>query len=116
MLKSITKEADKLYIPLDQIPLLHRYSGSETSPSLNGLYDGKWEKTRRNAHVPCEMAKNICEMFKARQRLQGLDLNRMATLSWRLNVRLMKPRISSRPFKMSSAIWGRAYGSIGLRG
>ena len=66
------KGADKLYMPLDQIPLLHRYSGSETTPSLNGLYDGKWEKTRRNAHrALAEMAKNIYEMFKARQKVTG---------------------------------------------
>ena len=37
---------DKLYMPLDQIPLLHKFVGSDSKPRLNGLYDGSWNKTR----------------------------------------------------------------------
>ena len=35
---------DKLYMPLDQIPLLHKYVGANAKPKLSGLYDGSWEK------------------------------------------------------------------------
>ncbi|MBL6723115.1 MAG: DEAD/DEAH box helicase [Candidatus Margulisbacteria bacterium] len=66
------KGTDKLYMPLDQIPLLHRYSGGEKSPRLNGLTDGKWEQTRRKAHrALADLAKSIYRMFKERQRVKG---------------------------------------------
>ncbi|RAP24958.1 transcription-repair coupling factor [Candidatus Marinamargulisbacteria bacterium SCGC AG-343-K17] len=66
------KGADKLYMPLDQIPLLHRYTGVESSPKLNGLYDGGWERTRRNAHRALKvLAEEIFTMFKMRQTVQG---------------------------------------------
>ena len=66
------KGADKLYMPLEQIPLIHRYSGSESSPKLNGLYDGGWERTRRNAHRALKtLAEEIYHMFKKRQKIQG---------------------------------------------
>tara|TARA_A100001015_G_scaffold286120_1_gene354403 strand:- start:4210 stop:6375 length:2166 start_codon:yes stop_codon:yes gene_type:complete len=66
------KGADKLYMPLEQIPLIHRYSGSESSPKLNGLYDGGWERTRRNAHRALKtLAEDIYHMFKKRQTVKG---------------------------------------------
>lgn len=66
------KGSDKLYMPLDQIPLLHRYTGDESSPRLNGLYDGGWERTRRNAHRALKViAEEIFLMFKLRQSVQG---------------------------------------------
>ncbi|MEK9727032.1 MAG: transcription-repair coupling factor [Candidatus Margulisiibacteriota bacterium] len=66
------KGADKLYMPLDQIPLLHRYSGVESSPRLNGLYDGGWERTRRHAHRALKViAEDIYNMFKQRQNITG---------------------------------------------
>ena len=66
------KGADKLYMPLDQIPLLHRYTGVESSPKLNGLYDGRWERTRRNAHRALKViAEEIFAMFKLRQTVKG---------------------------------------------
>ena len=59
-------------MPLEQIPLIHRNSGVEASPKLNGLYDGGWERTRRNAHRALKtLAEDIYEMFKKRQHVQG---------------------------------------------
>ena len=66
------KGSDKLYMPLDQIPLLHRYAGSEANPRLSGLYDGGWERTRRQAHRSLAiLAADIYQMFKTRQRVKG---------------------------------------------
>ena len=66
------KGTDKLYMPLDQIPLIHRYSGSDARPRLNGLYDGGWERTRRQAHRALKnIAEDIYELFKKRQRVKG---------------------------------------------
>jgi transcription-repair coupling factor (superfamily II helicase) len=68
------KGTDKLYMPLDQIPLLHRYSGAGVTPKLNGLTDGKWETTRRNAHrALADLARSIYDMFKTRQRVKGFS-------------------------------------------
>ena len=68
------KGKDKLYMPLDQIPLIHRYSGSEANPRLNGLYDGGWERTRRQAHRELKkIAEEIYAMFKTRQKVTGFS-------------------------------------------
>ena len=68
------KGKDKLYMPLDQIPLIHRYSGSEANPRLNGLYDGGWERTRRQAHRELKkIAEDIYAMFKTRQKVTGFS-------------------------------------------
>ena len=68
------KGKDKLYMPLDQIPLIHRYSGSEANPRLNGLYDGGWERTRRHAHRELKkIAEDIYAMFKTRQKVTGFS-------------------------------------------
>ena len=70
------KGKDKLYMPLDQIPLIHRYSGSDTRPRLNGLYDGGWERTRRQAHRELKkIAEDIYNMFKTRQKVKGYSFS-----------------------------------------
>jgi transcription-repair coupling factor (superfamily II helicase) len=66
------KGADKLYMPLDQIPLIHRYSGSVAHPALNGLHDGQWGRTCQRAHRALQtMATDIYAMFKKRQSIPG---------------------------------------------
>jgi transcription-repair coupling factor (superfamily II helicase) len=66
------KGSDKLYMPLDQVPLIHRYAGSHATPRLNGLYDGGWERTRKKAHrALTELAQGIYDMAKRRQRVPG---------------------------------------------
>ena len=76
------KGTDKLYMPLDQIPLIHRYSGSDARPRLNGLYDGGWERTRRQAHRALKnIAEDIYELFKKRQRVKGLHFRQIQMLN-----------------------------------
>lgn len=43
------KGKDKLYVPIDQLPLIHRYTGSE-NPKINHLHDGTWKRIKKNAH------------------------------------------------------------------
>ena len=66
------KGTDKLYMPLEQIPLLHRYAGSDAKPKLNPLYDGSWEKTRLKAHRSLKLiAEEIYQMYKDRMKIKG---------------------------------------------
>ena len=37
---------DKLYVPLEQLQLIHRYSGADDTPALSGLHDGLWQRTK----------------------------------------------------------------------
>ena len=68
------KGSDKLYMPLDQIPLLHKYVGSEGNPRLNGLYDGRWSKVRQKAHRELQaLAEDIYQLYKARQQVRGFS-------------------------------------------
>lgn len=64
------KGNDKLYMPLDQIPLLHKYVGQK--PRLSGLHDGSWRTIRRKADRALDvLAADIYDLHKQRQRIKG---------------------------------------------
>ena len=46
------KAKDKLYVPLDKLNVLHKYSGSELTPQVNRLYDGSWKRIRSRVVGP----------------------------------------------------------------
>jgi len=58
---------DKLFVPLDQLHLLHRYSAGDVTPTLNGLSDGQWKKTtakvRRELQV---LAQDLVLLYQQR--------------------------------------------------
>lgn len=63
---------DKLYVPLDQIHLIHKYSGSDVTPRVNGLHDGSWKKIKSKAtNALRELAEDIYLLYKTRQSAKG---------------------------------------------
>ncbi len=64
---------DKLYIPVDQIGMIQKYSGGEGhAPRLHSLGGGEWQKlkTRANQAVE-ELARELLSLYAARQASEG---------------------------------------------
>ncbi len=64
---------DKLYIPVDQIGLIQKYSGGEgPSPRLHSLGGAEWQnlKNRANRAVE-ELARELLSLYAARQTAEG---------------------------------------------
>jgi len=69
------KDGDKLYIPVEKIELISKYSTKEGfTPRVNKLGSGEWEKTklraRNRAH---EMASELLKLYAARETLTGFS-------------------------------------------
>jgi transcription-repair coupling factor (superfamily II helicase) len=66
-------DSDKLYVPLDQLNLVHRYIGSTENPRLD--YLGKrssWEKTRARVSETVEkLAGELIELYAKREKMRG---------------------------------------------
>ena len=64
---------DKLYLPLDKLDLLHKYSGSEDrEPRLSKLGGSEWERTRQKvAQSIQEMAEELLRLYAARATIAG---------------------------------------------
>ncbi|MEA4924794.1 MAG: transcription-repair coupling factor [Syntrophomonadaceae bacterium] len=64
---------DKLYLPVDKLDLLHRYSSSEEKePRLSKLGGSEWERTRqRVAQSIQEMAQELLLLYATRASLEG---------------------------------------------
>lgn len=68
------KGEDKLYVPLEQIHLVTRYSAADTVPKVNGLHDGEWKKTTARTKRALEMlAHDVYLMHKMRQEQDGFS-------------------------------------------
>jgi len=68
-------EGDKLFVPLDQLNLVHKYIGSTENPRLD--YLGKkssWSKTRaRVKRLVDELAAELIELYALRQEQKGFE-------------------------------------------
>jgi transcription-repair coupling factor (mfd) len=64
---------DKLYLPVDKLDLLHRYSSSEDKePRLSKLGGSEWERTRQKvAQSIQEMAQELLLLYAARASTEG---------------------------------------------
>ncbi len=65
--------ADRLYIPVEQVGLIQKYSGGESSPPrLHSLGGGEWQrlKSRVNRSVE-ELARELLSLYAARQAAVG---------------------------------------------
>lgn len=64
---------DTLYVPLDQLGLVQRFTGSgESSPTLDRLGGSTWSKTTKRIKKEAEtIAKDIVELYAARQVSEG---------------------------------------------
>ncbi len=64
---------DKLYIPVDQVGMIQKYSGGEgPAPRLHNLGGGEWQrlKNRVNRSVE-ELARELLALYAARQAVEG---------------------------------------------
>ncbi len=65
---------DKLYVPLDQLHLLHRYSPPDITPHLHSLSDGQWQKTRKKISRELEtLAQDVYLITKKRATIAGFS-------------------------------------------
>ncbi len=65
-------EADKLYIPVDQMDKLQRYSGSDAVPKLNKLGGKEFQKLKDRVKASVkEMAFDLLELYRTRQNSRG---------------------------------------------
>jgi len=64
---------DKLYVPVDQVGLLHKYVGSEGNvPRLSKMGGADWQKTtRKAAKAITELAEELLRLYAERQIVQG---------------------------------------------
>ena len=68
---------NKLYVPVDSLDLISRYSGADadTAP-LHRLGNEQWEKAKRKAREQiCDTAAELLEVYAQRQARQGTALN-----------------------------------------
>ncbi|MFC1753865.1 transcription-repair coupling factor [Thermoproteota archaeon] len=66
------KGKDKLYVPLEQLRLVYKYSGGEIKPEINALYDGSWQKIQSKAKKYVqELAEDLYLLYKLRKTKQG---------------------------------------------
>ncbi len=64
---------DKLYVPVDKLDLLHKYSSSEDKePRLSKLGGAEWEKTRQKVTQSIqEMAQELLLLYATRATVEG---------------------------------------------
>ncbi|MBU0700945.1 transcription-repair coupling factor [bacterium] len=64
---------DKLYVPIDQLSLIHKYIGSkESPPQICRLHDKGWDRTRERVQKAIEsMAGELVGIYAARKALHG---------------------------------------------
>lgn len=64
---------DKLYLPVDKLDVLHRYTASEDKePRLSKLGGSEWERTRKKVAESIEkMAQELLLLYATRQNIEG---------------------------------------------
>ena len=67
-------DEDKVYVPVDRLNLIQRYTGSDgSSPKLDKLGSRAWERAKKKAKAAVsEMVKELLELYAARQAFQGV--------------------------------------------
>lgn len=67
------KGGDKIFIPMDQLSIIHKFTGSQESPpKVNRLNSAVWEKTKARAKKSVEeMADDLIELYAKRQSEKG---------------------------------------------
>lgn len=66
------KGSDKLYLPIDQMDTLSRYSGSDRAPTLSRLGGKDFEKVKERVKKSIkEMAINLLDIYAKRRQVKG---------------------------------------------
>lgn len=71
------KGGDKLYIPVEKLDLITKYSGKEgATPKINKLGSKEWEKTKARARKRAEdMAQDLLRLYALRESKKGFSFN-----------------------------------------
>ncbi len=66
-------QGDRLYVPIDQLGLIHKYIGDkDCQPQICRLHDKGWKRTREKVQKAIEsMAKELVDIYAARKALSG---------------------------------------------
>ncbi|MGM0651429.1 MAG: transcription-repair coupling factor, partial [Bacillota bacterium] len=64
---------DRLYIPVDQVGLIQKYSGGDgPSPRLHSLGGGEWQRLKKRVNRSVEeLARELLALYAARQAVEG---------------------------------------------
>jgi transcription-repair coupling factor (superfamily II helicase) len=64
---------DKLYIPVEQVGMIQKYSGGEgPAPRLHSLGGGEWQRIKNRVnHSVEELARELLSLYAARQAVKG---------------------------------------------
>lgn len=66
------KDGDKVYVPINKISLLHKYSAGDAKPKITKLHDGSWQKTiTKTKSAVILLAQEVYENFKNRITKKG---------------------------------------------
>lgn len=72
------QDGDKLYVPVDRMEQVQKYTGQEgVQPELSKLGSRRWESLKaRTRHSIKSIAKDLIVLYSARQALQGFSFSR----------------------------------------
>ena len=75
---------DKIYIPVDKIDTLYKYSGQEGSkPKINKLGSSEWEKTKsRVKNKVSDIADKLLKLYAEREQRKGFAFSQDCDLSY----------------------------------
>tara|TARA_A100001015_G_scaffold304555_1_gene395915 strand:- start:6584 stop:8701 length:2118 start_codon:yes stop_codon:yes gene_type:complete len=70
------KDKSLVYVPLDQLNLIHKYNLQDSPPSLNSLSEKKWLQTKKKAERDTlEIAEELYDRYKRRQSAVGFTFS-----------------------------------------
>jgi transcription-repair coupling factor (superfamily II helicase) len=66
-------DGDRLYVPVDRLNLVQRYTGGDGKPPrLDKLGSGSWQRTKKRVKAAVEeIAKELLDLYAARQAFEG---------------------------------------------
>jgi len=72
------KDHDKLYIPVEKIDLINKYSGKEgAEPKLNKLGSKEWQKTKAKARKKAQdIAEELLKLYAIRESKKGISFDK----------------------------------------
>ena len=77
-LEILYQGTDKIYVPVEKIDTLYKYSGQEGStPKINKLDSGEWEKTKARVRKRInDMADQLLKLYAERESKQGFAFSK----------------------------------------
>ncbi|MCI5675112.1 MAG: transcription-repair coupling factor [Ezakiella sp.] len=77
-LEILYKDADKLYLPVENINLIDKYTSKDgVKPKIFGLYSAQWKKTKeRSKKAIDEMAKDLIDLYAIRTSEIGFQFSK----------------------------------------